>query len=374
MISFDKKKTFRVLAPLVSRIVSNKSPYPISDFVLIEVSKGKDIMHLSCTDGNLTGTARVTLEQCAAENFKICVAARLLLELLKILPDGELTLYSKDNGAFLRWDSGESMLSTVDPYDFPSAYVISEPKGNGSMKISSLAASLKSVAGAAADESFGRPALSSILFDSQNGTLNLVASDSHQLICASFPSGLPEGSFLLPSQGASLLSLITLTSEDSVLTVTYNDSHARFDMEDFSITSTLVSAKFPKYQGVIPQSPPGILLIERQRLIQIIRRASVFCSKATGSISLSFSPGNLKITSEDLGYGMNLNESVDCEYTGPEISMKVKADLLVDVLHSITAERIEIGVTEAVRPLRFRPEKPEKEDETQVAVLMPAGK
>ena len=374
MISFDKRKALTSLSPFISKIVSSKSPLPICEFVLIEINKGEDVMRMTCTEGNLTGTARITLSQFAEEDFKVCVQARLLQDMLKSLPDGEVTLFVKEKGAFLRWSSGESMLYTAEPTDFPNTYPINEPTVDGSLKVSSLALSLKCVAGATADESFGRPALSSILFDSLNGTMNLVASDSHQLICASFPSVLPVGNFLLPEQGAGLLNAVLAVTESDTVKVTCNNSHARFEMDDFSVTSTLVAAKFPKYSGVIPQNPPGILLIERTRLIQIIKRASVFCDKATGAIGLTFSPGNLKITSEDLGYGMNLNESICCEYTGPEVSMKVKAALLVDVLNSILGERVEIGVTESLRPLRFRPDASENKEETQVAVLMPAGK
>jgi DNA polymerase-3 subunit beta len=372
MISFDRKKTMAALTPLISKIVTSKSPYPICEFVLIEVRKGEDLMYLTCTDCNLSGTARVTLSQCAGEDFKVCVQARLLQDMLKSLPDGEVTLSVKDGTAFLRWNSGESILSTAEPADFPNTYAITEPVIQGRMKRSSLATSLRTVIKAAAEESFGRPALASVLFDSLSGSLNLVASDSQQLICASFPSELPDGNFLLPNPGAGLLNVILAATESDVVDVVCSKSHARFDMDDFSFTSTLVAAKFPKYQGVIPQGPPGILLIDRQRLVQIIKRASIFCSKETGCISLSFSPGNLKIASEDLGYGMNLKESADCEYSGPEINMKVKAGLLVDILHSIPGERIEIGITESIRPLRFRPETPETEGETQLAVLMPA--
>ena len=374
MISFDKRKALTSLSPFISKIVSSKSPLPIYEFVLIEVNKGEDIMRMTCTEGNLTGTARITLSQFAEEDFKACVQARLLQDMLKSLPDGEVTLSLKEKGAFLRWGSGESMLYTAEPTDFPNTYPINEPIVDGNLKVSSLALSLKCVAGATADESFGRPALSSVLFDSLNGTMNLVASDSHQLICASFPSVLPVGNFLLPEQGAGLLNAVLAVTESNTVKVTCNNSHARFDMDDFSITSTLVSAKFPKYSGVIPQNPPGILIIERTRLIQTVKRASIFCDKATGAISLAFSPGNLKITSEDLGYGMNLNESINCEYTGPEVSMKVKAALLVDVLNSVLGDRVEIGVTESLRPLRFRPDASESKEETQVAVLMPSGK
>ena len=369
MLTIDKQKLLAGLAPL-SRVATSKS-HPIYEYVLLECGKEEDVLCLTCTNGDLSAVARVTMTQSAPEAFQECVQARLLLDMLKSLANGEIVITKTDKGLSIDWGSGKSSLCTADPNDFPNTYLIAEPTLKGTQNIRSLQRALKSAIGATADESFGRPALSSVNFDSDGVTMNLVASDSHQLVCASMESSLPKGSFLLPYPAAHLLGFVLPSSESNMIDISADDSHVRFDTDDFSVFSALVKAKFPNYRLVIPDSPSGCLLIERDRLTQIFRRASVFTDKTAGSVSLTLADGKMMIASEDVGYGMSLNETVVCDYSGPEVSVMVKAAMLIDVLGSINAEKIELGITAPLKPLRIQPETPEFEGETQVAVLMP---
>lgn len=372
MISIDKQKLLSGFAPM-AKVTTSKS-HPIYEYVLIECKKGEDVLHLTCTNGDLTVISRIQLTECAEKDFCTCVQAKLFGDMLRSLPNGEVVLGVNDKDAFLDWGTGKSTLFTAESADFPNTYLVSDPLLKGDLRISGLRQALKSVAKATADEDFGRPALSSVFFDSKDGILNVVASDSHQLVCGTLPSTLPDGNILLPDAAAHLLFVILVISESNVVEMTSNNSHVRFDTEDFSIISTLVKAKFPNYRAVIPENPAGRLYVEKEQILHTAKRAAIFCNKSTGSIGLEFNPGKIRIYSEELAYGMSLNETVYCEYDGPSINMMVKAEMMIDVLSIINADRIEIGVTEAMRPLRIQPEKLENKDESQVAVIMPTAK
>lgn len=372
MLTIDRQKLLAVLNPLI-RVTTSKS-HPIYEYVLLQCEKGEDVLHLTCTNGDLSATARVTMTQSAPAAFQECVQAKLLLDMLKSLANGEILVSKTDKGICIDWGSGKSSLYTADPNDFPNNYIVPEPKLKGSLNVRSLQRALKSAMGATADEDFGRPALSSVNFDSDGVTLNLVASDSHQLVCASMESSLPKGAFLLPYPAAHLLGSILASSESNVIDVSVDDTRVRFDTDDFSVFSALVRAKFPNYRAVIPDNPAGCLHIERERITQIFKRAFIFANKNSGSVSLTLSEGRMKIASEDVGYGMSLNEDITCDYSGPEVSVMVKAAMLIDVLGSINAEKVELGITAPLKPLRVQPDTPEFEGETQVAVIMPTSR
>ena len=372
MLTIDRQKLLTALTPLM-RVTTSKS-HPIYEYVLLECKKDEDVLRLTCTNGDLDAVACVTLTQCSAEDFVGCVQAKLFLDMLKSLANGEILIGKTDKGLSIDWGSGKSSLYTADPNDFPNTHIVPEPKLKGSLNIRCLQRALKSAIGATADEDFGRPALSSVNFDSDGVTLNLVASDSHQLVCASLESSLPKGAFLLPYPAAQLLGSILASSESNVIDISVDETRVRFDTEDFSVFSALVRAKFPNYRLVIPENPAGYLHIERERITQIFKRAFIFTNKTSGSVSLTLSDGKMKVASEDVGYGMCLNEEVACDYSGPEVSVMVKAAMLIDVLGSINADKVELGITAPLKSLRVQPETPEFEGETQVAVLMPTTK
>ena len=369
MLTVNKKDLQKALSPL-AKIVS-ASGMPIYEFVLLNCKKGESIMDVTCSNGNVFLTIKFALDHCSQEGFAVCTGYRLLTDLLKQLPDTELLLETKEDRLHLDWGSGKSTLYTTDWRDFPAPSLIKTSSFDGYVHSGALLRALSCVAGATANEDFGRPALSSVLFDSSNEKLNLVASDTHQLICASLPASLTEGMVLLPFPAANSLKAVLTDFADVNIDITADDSHVCLRCDAFSLTSNVVSAKFPNYKAVIPDNPQGTVVIENSLLIKAIKRAYVFSNKAVGNIKLSFSEGKIDIQTEDVGYGMRIHESIPCDYSGQEIIMMVNAPLLVDVLRSISSENVEIAVTAPLRPLRIRPEVTERENETRVALVMP---
>ena len=96
MLTIDKQKLLAGLAPL-SRVTTSKS-HPIYEYVLLECGKEEDVLRLTCTNGDLSAVARVTMTQSAPEAFQECVQAKLLLDMLKNLANGEIVITKTDKG------------------------------------------------------------------------------------------------------------------------------------------------------------------------------------------------------------------------------------------------------------------------------------
>lgn len=368
MIKIDRNTLIKRIQPLL-RVATAKG-LPVYECVLMESRKNEDTIRLSCTNGDIAVTCTMPLPEKSPEHFLTCVPARLLADMFKQLPEGEVTLELTEQGLAVIWNAGRSSLYTVDWRDFPSSQKIEE-KTKGTLRNETLSGALKSVIGSTADDSYGRPALSSINFDCLGGVLNIVASDSHQLMCVTMNAEVPDGSFLLPEAAAQVLKGILAESQEETTELSCDNGHVLFRSGEYSMTSNLVNAKFPKYRGIIPTTPDGILTIDKALLTGTIKRSLVFANKEHSNIVMTFSEGKVTFEAKDLVYGMLCTDVIGCDYSGPKISVNIKGHTLLGIIASMQGERVELGVTEGIKPLRIRPAEQESENESQVAVLMP---
>ena len=113
------------------------------------------------------------------------------------------------------------------------------------------------------------------------------------------------------------------------------------------------------------------MVIEKDLLTGILRRMNVFCSKAISAVRLVFTEHSLTVESQDLAIGATGKESIATDYSGPDVIMNVKVPLMLETLSSIESPKVDIGVTETLRPLVIRPASKYLEKEPVVALLMP---
>ena len=197
MLKLARNALLLNLAPLTR--VSSVKGLPIYEFVHIRHRKDSGKLTLRCMDGDVSLSSCYEPEIKNENDFDTCVPARLLLDMLKQLPAGEITLsLSKDETNLqIEWKSGKSHLYTTSWTDFPDDPKIEDTHQNIKTKANDLLKAIKNVIGATADDMI-RPALTSICFDLLDNQLNLVASDSRQMICSTIPAAFPDGRFLLP--------------------------------------------------------------------------------------------------------------------------------------------------------------------------------
>ena len=92
----------------VSKAIPAKSPLPILENFLFDL-KG-NILEITASDSELTLRTQIEVEN-TTEEGKIAVPAKLMMDLLKELPDQPLTISTVNDCSFTcSWASGESTL------------------------------------------------------------------------------------------------------------------------------------------------------------------------------------------------------------------------------------------------------------------------
>ena len=353
----------------VSKAIPTKSPLPILENFLF-VLKG-NMLEITASDSELTLRTSIEVES-PEEDGAIAVPARHMTDLLKELPDQPLGISTaSDTSIECKWAGGNSVLPYFPADDYPEIKTTGPDALKVTFPAESLVEGIQSTVYATADDEI-RPAMNGIFFDMEPGSTTLVASDSHKLICYTTKDveATEKASFILHKKPASVLRSI-IDKEDEKVEVSFDGATAQFTFGATTMVCRLVVGKYPKYRDVIPTTNSNVLRIDRQLLLNTVKRVAVCSNKASNHIKLTLKPGQLEISAQDLGFALAAYEKVMCDYQGDELTIGFKSTFLTEILANMGCNGIVIKFADARRAALILPAEEEAETEKVCGILMP---
>jgi DNA polymerase-3 subunit beta len=375
-VAVMKKDLLRVVARCQG-VADKKSTMPVLGNVLIEVD-GPDTVKLAATDLNLAVSGRIGAE--VAKGGSIAVGARDIFERVKMMPEGQITIVTKDGGsATIRASSSARRytLHGIPGDEFPS---IPQPDANApvlSLPIDSLATLIaRTHFSISTDDT--RLHLSSALFEWEGTRLRMVTTDGHRLskmeLTAAGKSA--SASMLIPLKGIQELRRLcdearAETKAESAespleLSLVQSGPNAFFKLPGLQFSVKLVDAQFPPYAQVIPQGVERTIVAPRLALADALRAVSIAASDRTGGVKLTLTRGTMRFSSESPDSGEGFDE-VSVEYEGGEMTLGFNARYFLDVLSALDEERVIIGIGGELDPVVIR----SQATDDYLAVVMP---
>ena len=181
---------------------------------------------------------------------------------------------------------------------------------------------------------------------------------------------MPGASFILPKKPAALLKNL-LSKGNEQVSIEFDDKNAFFTTPAFQIVCRLVEGNYPSYNSVIPTNNPNKLLIDRVKLLNTVRRVSVFSNQASNLIRLSLKGNRLTVSAQDIDFATSAVEDLACQYNGDELEIGFKSTFMVEILGNIQSTEVSIELSDASRAGLFIPFNKENENEDVLMLLMP---
>lgn len=243
-------------------------------------------------------------------------------------------------------------LQTLDIADYPSFASPEEPT-DVVMVASDLARALKRVLPAASKEE-GRPLLTGVLFAYTARGLEVAASDSYRLAQQRLDSGAGiEREAVVPSD--SLAELVRHLGTAEKVTIHLGANSASFELPSTTLTTRLIEGEYPKYKGLIPDSPVATLRGQREPLAEAVKRVAVVAGKTT-PIKAALSDGGVSLTVNESGVAQSSEVVDDLEYTGEPMTVAFNPGFLTTALECTGGDRVELGFTTSLKPVVVRQE------------------
>jgi DNA polymerase III subunit beta len=329
---------------VVARAVSTRASVQILSGVLLRAEGGR--LHLAATDMELS--LRSALDAQIEGEGSVVVPGRLLVDLVRLLPESEVTIEHRAEENVLHVTSGSSA-STLHTYaaeDFPRLPDL-ETVGTFSVDRESLLDTVSRVARSASrDES--RPVLTGILVRFEAGKLVMAATDSYRLSVkeTELSGEAPELEAIIPARALAELARIAQSGDTVELGV--HDNQVVFAADDVWLTSRRIDGQFPNYKQLLPETFEHEVTLPRNEVLDVVRRVGVMVQR-TSPIQLRFAEGELTVFARTQDVG-EAKESLPVQFAGDPLEIGFNAEFLREGIESIAEDEITLRLISPLRP------------------------
>ncbi|MBL8991728.1 MAG: DNA polymerase III subunit beta, partial [Spirochaetia bacterium] len=184
------------------------------------------------------------------------------------------------------------------------------------------------------------------------------------LIQSPLASKEDEYSLIIPQQVLSQLQKIIQT--EGPLEIASAENRIHFRLDNFSISSNVLSGKFPNYNMFIPSSHQNQFAINTAEITGAISLASVLADAESNKMVWDLSGNSLKISAQNADYGES-QEEIFVSYKGEEVRIGINYKLLGEILKEIETDETEFHFNNALSPILVR----EKNRKEYFYIIMP---
>ena len=285
----------------------------------------------------------------------VVLPGRLLVEVARSLPDGQVSLALRESEKDVEITAGSSKfhLRTLPADDFPR---FPEPEGDPvELPAEALRDTINRVARAASRDE-ARPVLTGVLVTAEGDQLTMVATDSYRLAVkrTKLDSAVPERlEANVPARALRELARLIESAGDEALRVWLTRNQALFRVGQVSLSSRLIDGQFPNHDQLLPDSYEHEVKLPRSELLEVTRRVSQLAQR-NAALRLSFSDGELVVSAEtpDLG---DAREALPAPYDGELLEIGFNPEFVRDGLESIDADEIVLKLISPLRPGLLEP-------------------
>ena len=349
----------------VNKVINSKNALSILDNFLFELSGSQ----LTITGSDQENTVKARVEVADSDGMgQVAVPAKTILEITKEVSSQPVvfSLNEQTGEIDLEFMNGKFRFMGINAAEYPTGDNFEEDAISFSIPSSVVLKGIERTVYAVSAETI-RPIMTGIYWDIHRNDIVFVASDTHKLvryITREVSPGFDKG-FIMPAKPANILKGI-LGKEDMV-NIKIGDKGASFSFGDFSLTCRFIKGNYPNYNRVIPTDNPYTVTVDRQSMLNAMRRVAIFASKASNLVKMELQPGVIRLAAQDLDYGTSAEERVLCDYQGNEMTIGFNSAFTVEILNNMGGETTIIKLSDPARPGVFEPL--EQEPDTELTTI-----
>lgn len=320
---------------------------------------------LTVTGTDLDLTITTSIEVGGESDGGVVLPARLVSDIVRSMNSGKVELSAEGDDVTI--SNGRSQF-TVRPLSLDDYPKIAAPVTSSvTLPSAQFGEALRQVVRAASGDE-ARPILTGVLMMSEADGLRMVATDSYRLAVGDLAGQqvlAANQKVIIP--GRALNELQRLVGSGPEVTMRLGDRDATFEVGSTRLSTRLIEGDFPNYKQLIPPSHPNSLTVEREPLLEAIRRAKILAvTRESTPVRLQMGGDVLRITAinQDLG---NATEELDAEFTGTELTMAFNPEYLAAGVEACVGDHVVLSSVDSLRPAIIRG----KGNEGYLYLLMP---
>jgi DNA polymerase-3 subunit beta len=349
-IRVDRDELFKAVSRVQS-IIEKRSNMPILSTVLLSTSDSG--IQISATDLEISFQQWIPAEVINAGS--VTISGRKLFEIAKESKNASVYIQEKENHwVYITDDKTKYNLACLPADEFP---VFLEPEDVVTVDIDGdvLKEMVNKTIYAVTLEDAGFK-LSGIYTEkvAEKGKtfLRMVSTDGHRLSLIdkeieNIEDLKIEGGVMIPKKGMSELNKLAAEGEPIKLGFKQNNCVAKKGKS--LIVIRLLESKFPDYHAVIPKKAASQVLIDRQVLLDGMKKMIILSDESYRGVKITLESDNMELVSinPDLG---DVQENIAIDYKEQRMELGFNARYFIDVLQAMESEEVVLGFIDNSSP------------------------
>lgn len=340
---------------IVSKAVSSKTTIPVLSGILLDVDESGNLK-IAASDMDLSIQNTIKVDANEYEPGSLVVGAKLFLEIVRKLPNEDITIEDDGNNIVLiKTRNSEFTILSSNADEFP---VISDEE----LKLAQFNLSKdvlkemirKTSFSASIDESKG--ILLGVLIEMKENSMNMVALDGFRMaVTREEISDGEERKIVIAARIMNEINkIISESEEDDELNIQLSEKRATITLGDIVVTTRLLEGEYIKYDNILPKDNKTKIIANKADLIESIERASLLAKGGKNNLIRIKVKNNLLTLTSRSDEG-NVKEEIIVEKTGDDIEIGFNSKYMLDALKVIDDEDILITLNTSVTPALIKP-------------------
>jgi len=328
----------------VARIATGRSTLPILSNVLFRTVNNR----LSVAATNLDIAVTHYIGAKVSAEGSITIPARLIQDFVNNLPNDIIELELEDKKLHINSKMYKSVINGISAEEFPVMPAI-EKGESWKIDAQSFKQSLQQVVVAASSDE-ARPVLTGVYFNSFEGNLYAVATDSYRLAERLLIPTQKDINILIPA--TAIQDLLRLIADfNGEVVITYDDQQVLFKIGDVELVARLIEGKYPDYRQLIPAKFSTTILLPKSELTNITKVSALFARESAGSITINVNEeaGEISIHSVASQLGEN-TATAKADVSGDGI-VTMNSRYLLEALHALNGEKVKCSFNGKLEPI-----------------------
>lgn len=338
----------------VSKAVTLRSSIPALEGILLKAEG----FQLTLTGYDLEMGITTTIEANVRQAGEIVLSAKLLGDMVRRLPSGEVSIYTNESGnATIKGGVAEFDILAMSASDYPD---LPTPGADHTLTIKAgmLRGMIEKTLYAVSQDD-KKPAHTGELFAIEEEKLTVVALDGYRLAIVERPVQAEKHiRIIIPAKTLTEVNKLLGDDEDDVH-ISANRRFVVFNSGNYTILSRLIEGEFLNYANVIPNGCKTRVVLETRDFIDTIERASLIITERLKNPLRILFDASGKVT---VRCQTNLGKVVDefsAQVEGDPVEIGFNNRYLLDALRNARCEKVVLELSGPLSPVKILPEEGE---------------
>lgn len=316
----------------VLSVVDKKNSRPILTNCLLKASQGQ--LEIIATD--LEVSAKILLKAQVDTDGSFCINSKNIAEILRELPNDDVALNVEETNLLkLSCKNINYSLLITSAEEFPQLSFQNQ-SSEFRLKTKQITHIINKTSHAiSTDET--RLYLNGIYLQLTDGKLRSVAIDGHRLALLDTNEFIGDNKFLadgviVPRKGITELKKIADTYPEDEVSISLDDSFMFVNaMNEYYLSIRLIAREYPKYQTVIPSKTAHKFMIDRNAILNAVKRIKILSNEKTNGVKLNIQPNELIVSTNHPALGQ-ATETLPISFDGKPTEIGFNAKYLIESL------------------------------------------